>query len=715
MSDDDQIELNLDAEGPAAPVKRKGKGKTAAPATPPTAAEVEDEDEDEDGGEGNETPASPAAEESTFLFLKSSGPLHRLMDDNFMRYASYVIRDRAIPALADGLKPVQRRILHALSEMDDGRFIKVANVVGHTMQYHPHGDASIEDALVTLTNKDYLIEGQGNFGNLLTGDRAAASRYIECRLTELARNEIFNKDITEFASSYDGRRKEPITLPVKLPMLLMLGAEGIAVGLSTRILPHSFTELIEAQIAILQKKPFAVLPDFPQGGLLDASGLVKGIGTARVRARISPKGKDALCIHELPFGVTTEALTSSIEDGVRKGKVPVKSITDYTSEKVEIVLDLKPGTDQKKAIEALYAFTQCEVSVTSRIVAIDGRRPVELNVDEVLRANTAQLLITLERELEHRRKTLRDDLHQKTLVQIFVEHRIYKQIEQCKSFEAIVAALHKGFEPFLKALERALSDEDIEMLLGVRIRRISLFDINRHQKEIGDIRDTLAEVEKNLSNVKAYAIRYLKALIKKYGDAYPRRTQLKTFQEIEIRALTAADLKIGHDRESGYLGSKVDGEPLMNASPYDKLMLVWKDGRFKVISPPEKLFVDTTLLYCAKADRDKPFTMVYTQDGITYLKRFTFGGFIMNRDYQCAAEGANVLLFEEGAPERIYVKYRKFKNQRITQQSFETTSIAVKSAKARGNQMTVKGIAAIASSKPRWWDDSEVAPKGVML
>ena len=682
MSDGDQFELGFDAAQSA---------------------------RDKANGNGQSAEGDPLA------FLKISGPLHRMMDSNFLRYASYVIRERAIPALGDGLKPVQRRILHALFDMDDGRFIKVANVVGHTMQYHPHGDASIEDALVTLTNKRYLIEGQGNFGNLLTGDRAAASRYIECRLTELARNEVFNKHITDETPSYDGRRKEPVTLPVKLPLLLMLGAEGIAVGLATRILPHNFKELLEAQIAILQKKPFQVLPDFQQGGLLDASGLEDGVGTARVRARMEPRGNHALCIYELPFGVTTEAIISSIEDAVRKRKVPVKSITDYTAENVEILLDLKPETTPLKAMEALYAFSQCEVNVSSRIVAIDDNQPRELTVPEVLRANTEQLVRTLQRELEYRHLTLMDALHAKTLVQIFVEQRIYKAIEDCKTYAAITQAIHKGFEPYRKSLERALDAADIEMLLAVRIRRITLFDIERHQQEIGNIRDELKTIEKHLSGMKAYAVRYLKALIKKYGNDYPRRTEIQTFEEIEIRELTADDLTICYDESNGYLGARVEGTQLMTASPYDKLVVVWQDGRFKMMPPPDKLFVDKNMVYCSKADREQIFTLVYTQDGITYIKRFSFGGFVMNKEYRCAGEAAEIHLFEEGTPDRIFVKYKKVKNQRISQQAFEPANIPVKSTKARGNQMTVKKIDRIATKQPRWWNDAKQGPKGVTM
>src|SRR6266705_3154188 len=422
---------------------------------------------------------------------QSGGGLHTRVDRGFLDYASYVIRDRAIPNLADGFKPVQRRIMWALHEKDDGRFIKVANVVGHTMQYHPHGDASIEEALVNLTNKRYLIEGQGNFGNIFTGDPAAASRYIECRLTELARTEVFNDENTEFIPSYDGRNKEPVTLPCKLPLTLMLGTEGIAVGLSARILPHNFPELIQAQIAILKKQPFKCLPDFQTGGLMDARGYRDGAGEVKVRAKIKIKDDSTVAIKEIPPTTTTESLMASIEDASRKGKIKVKSVNDFTSEEVEIEVKSPSGVSAEQLVDALYAFTDCEVTIASRIVVIRNNRPVELVVSEVLRENTAQLVETLKRELELRESKLQNELHFRTLERIFIEERIYKKIEQCKTNEAVLAAVREGFKPFRKELVRELVDTDVERLLQVRIRRISLFDINKHREEIEKIKGEL--------------------------------------------------------------------------------------------------------------------------------------------------------------------------------------------------------------------------------
>ena len=687
---------------------------------------VEKEDASAEGTEKvEEAPPPPPPEPEKFDPLhEDHGPLKKLVDFNFLQYASYVICDRAIPALEDGLKPVQRRILHSLKEKDDGRFIKVANIVGHTMQYHPHGDASIADALVTLANKRYLIEGQGNYGNIFTGDRAAASRYIECRLTELARKEIFNKELTEWIASYDGRNKEPITLPSKLPLMLMLGADGIAVGLSTSILPHNFIELLEAQIELLREKKrtpveLNLLPDFQTGGLMDVSEYDKGRGKVKLRARIEPRenSTNKLIITEVPHGTTTESLTASIEDAVKKKKVPVRAIDDFTAEKVEIELTLSPGASQEKATQALYAFTKCETSVSSRLICLRDKRPVEMTVDEVLRANTKQLVEILEGELNLRRAKLLDDFHSKTLVQIFVENRIYKKIEQCKSYESVIAAIYKGLDPFKDQLRRAIVDEDIEMLLGVRIKRISLFDINKNRQDIENILEELAEVEKNLKALKGYAIRYLKRLIKEYKGQYPRCTESTSFKEIAVRELTATELQIKQD-DNGYIGTNVKGEVLLECSSLDKLLMVWKNGMYKVMPPPEKLFVDGNLERCEIFDREKQYTAVYTDARLTYLKRFKFGGVIMNKEYYLTpGEKSKLKLLVDGTPEAVYVKYQKAKGQRIRQQRFNPSDIAIKGVKSRGNRMTTKSIQYIGTEPGRWWDanDDGAIPEGILL
>lgn len=632
------------------------------------------------------------------------GPLTEMVDDNFLQYASYVICERAIPSVEDGLKPVQRRILHSLHERDDGRFIKVANVVGHTMQYHPHGDASIADALVVLANKEYVIEGQGNFGNLLTGDRAAASRYIECRLTDLARNEVFNKDLTECIPSYDGRNNEPVTLPCKLPMLLMLGAEGIAVGLSTRILPHNFIELLEAVIAAIQKKPFTVYPDLPRGGLIDVSEYEQGNGKIRSRARIEIKGKTKLIITELPYATTTESLENSIEDAVRKKKVPVLSIDDYTAENVEIHLKLKPNTDPEKAIKALYAFSNCENSVSCNCIVIKDMRPCQISVEEVVKFNADRLLDILKRELELSRSRLEEAVNTKTLVQIFIENRIYKAIEECETYPAVQKAVLDGFKPFGKKLLREISNKDVEMLLGIPIKRISLFDINKNREDIEKIMEELAEVEKNLKSVKRYAARYLKALIKKHRNSYPRRSEITSFSEIELRELTAKELTIRHDSKNGYIGTEIDGDEIFKCSSLDKISVVLNSGIYMTIKPPEKLFVDKNLAYCARYDREQLMTMVYQHEKISYIKRFSFGGTILDKEYPAAPEDSKVLFFGEGTPEELYVVYRPRKNQRVHKQIFRPGEVAVKGSQAKGKQLTSKSIARIATEKPRNWD-----------
>jgi topoisomerase-4 subunit A len=671
--------------------------------------------------ESEETSVSEKLTRTHLALDSEHGPLRKLVDYNFLQYASYVICDRAIPNVEDGLKPVQRRIMHALYEKDDGRFIKVANVVGHTMQYHPHGDASINDALVNLANLGgYLIEGQGNFGNIFTGDRAAAPRYIECRLTQLAREELFNKELTRYIPSYDGRNKEPVVLPCKIPLLLMLGADGIAVGLSTKILPYNFIELLQEQIEILREKvrtphKCTALPDFLTGGLMDVSEYDNGTGKVKVRAKIEARSGNRLIITDLPYGQTTESLTASIEDAVKKKKVAVRAINDFTAEKVEIELVLSQGADPEQVKQALYVFTACETSISSRIVVIHNNRPVEMTVDEILHLNTRQLLAILEAELNLRKDKLLDAFHTKTLVQIFVENRIYKKIEQCKTYEAVHKAVMDGLKPFKKMLRRPVVDEDIEMLLAIQIKRISLFDMNKNKEDIEKILAELAEVEKNLKSLTVYATRYLKELIKKYKDRYPRLTEVKTFKEIEVRELTATELDLKHDTDAQFVGTAVKGESLMKCSSLDKLIFVWGNGRYQMVPPPEKLFVDGNLLYSAIFDRDREMTCVYTHQRATYIKRFTFGGTIMNRDYQIAPEGSKIIYWQEGCPDELYLRYRPAKGQRIHQQFFKLKDLAVKGSKAKGNRLTTKSVQYIDSKPGRWWRDDEETPQGVLL
>jgi topoisomerase-4 subunit A len=632
-------------------------------------------------------------------------PFHRRVDRNFLDYASYVIRDRAIPNLADGLKPVQRRILWAMHETDDGRFTKVANVIGDTTKYHPHGDASIGDALVVLANKRYLIDRQGNYGNIFTGDPAAAPRYIECRLSELARAEIFNDEITEFVPSYDGRKKEPVAFPSKLPLLLMLGTEGIAVGMSARILPHNFPELLEAQIAILKKQSFKCLPDFQTGGLMDARGYKDGAGEIKVRAKIKIKDDSTVVITQIPPSTTTESLMDSIEDASRKGKIKVKSVDDFTSEDIEIQVKAPSGVTAEKLVDALYAFTDCEVTIASRITVIKNNRPVEMTVSDVLRENTAQLVETLKRELELKESKLQDELHQRTLERIFIEERIYKKIEQCKTNEAVVAAVYEGFKPFRKQLVRELAESDIERLFQVRIRRISLFDIHQHREEMDRIKGTLTETRRNLKNLTKYVIGHLEGLLAKYGPLYPRLTKSSRYDEVDAKEVAFKAFKVSYDRESGYVGHKISGEEFtVECTKFDKVILVFKDGHYQVVELPEKQFVGPDLVYCGLPERERVFTLAYTNREATYLKRFTFGGTILNKLYHCIPPKSKILFFEPGTPAELYIKYKPAPYQKITQQTCNPKEVEVKGPKTRGRQISVKDVSSINSKPSRGWD-----------
>ena len=661
-----------------------------------------------------------------------------------------MICSRAIPAVEDGLKPVQRRILHSLWEKDDGRYTKAANLVGHAMQYHPHGDASIGDAIVVLANKlwgegrGYLIDGQGNYGSLYTGMPHAATRYIECRLTALARDHVFNPKTTAYVDSYDGRNKEPVYLPSKLPLLLMLGADGIAVGLSTAILPHNFVELLEAEIAVSQKKPFELLPDFQLGGIMDASDYQDGLGKVKVRARIDASEKGKLVITELPWGETTDTISESIEDAVKKKKVSVRKIHDLTSESVRIELELAAGASPEKTMTALYAFTSCEKSISSRpVVLVDGR-PRLMKVSEILRANVERLMELTKREQEIRLGELDDLFHARTLDRIFIEERIYKRIEQEKTMEGVRNAVRTGFVPHMKELRRkVITDDDIERLLKLQIRRISQFDINKNREEIEAIEKEEREVRDNLVHLRAFVVKYLKGLVKQYAKSYPRCTKVESgaFKEVDVRAITASELTIKWDKENNYVGSGLrNGDELFKCSSLDELILVWKSGRFRKVQPEDKIFVDKDLMavmrYNQEKDRDAlDFTCVYEEGsyGFSYIKRFRFGGLIRNKDYFLAPEKpkSKILLLQRGCPETLYVKYKPAKGQKIHQQHFlplelvdrvnrETGKtekqevVPIRSATAKGKQLTTKPIAKVSGAKGSWWDDSEPPSKGVL-
>lgn len=651
--------------------------------------------------------------------LTGAGPLTELLDSNFMQYATYVIGSRAIPAVEDGLKPVQRRILHALWEIDTGKLMKLPRAVGRVMCYHPHGDQSIGPALVVLVNKlwgkgkGYVVEGQGNYGNLYTGADAAAPRYLECRLTKLAKEQLYNPKTTEYVPSYDGENKEPIFLPCKLPLLLMMGAEGVAVGLSTSILPHNFPELLEAEIAILRKKPVSLLPDFQLGGVMDASEYDDGLGRVKVRAVIEKGPKNTLVIRELPWGETTESLIESIRQAVEKKHLQIRNIQNLTSQSVEIVLSLNPGAEASKVLEGLYAFTNCQKSIASRPVVLKGGRPVEMRVSEILRFNVERLVGLIKKEHEIRLQELDELYHSKTLDQIFVEERIYKLIEEEETEETVEKAVMEGFKPFLRRVRRQqITSEDVKRLLDIKIRRISRFDINKNRDELREIEMKEAETKDALAHLTAHVIAYLKGLIKEYGKKYPRCTKAAEapFEKVDMRAITAEDLTIRYDRENHFIGCAIKGgDELFKCSGLDRIVCVWKDGRYRMLAPPDKFFVDVNFERVIPYDREKEFTMVYEEPiyGHTYIKRFKMGGMILNKDYRLAPPKSKILLLTDGCPEKVYMKFRRVKNQRVHQAFFDPREVTLRGASARGIQMTTKSISCISSSHPAWWDDSE--------
>ena len=538
------------------------------------------------------------------------------MKDYFLQYASYVILDRAIPNVIDGLKPVQRRILETLYRMHDEKLHKVANVVGQTMQFHPHGDAPIYEALVNLSNKGFLLDQQGNFGNIFTGDPSAAARYIETRLSELARETMFNPDLTDTVPSYDGRNQEPIVLPAKIPLLLMQGADGIAVGMATHILPHNFKELLEAEIAILEGEEFSIIPDFPTGGFLDAANYDKGKGKVKLRAKIEITDPKTLVIREICYGTTTESLIKSIDEAAKRGKIKIDSINDYTASKVEIEIKLPRGQYAEEVIQALYLFTECEVALSSQVIVIKDNRPWETDVHEILKLHAEKLVTYHKRELEIERDRILEKIFYKTLEQIFIENRLYKKIETVKTLEGIHEAIADSLKPFHKQLIRVPTEQDREKLLQIPIRRISRFDIDKNQEEIAKLEEMLAEVERHLKGVKRYTINYIKKLIQKYGKEYPRKTQVKAIEEVDKRAVATKQIKVGFDPQGGFIGTKVTGPVQIECTNFDKLLLMFKDGTYQVINIPEKQYVNgdgKKIIYVGVADKKTVLNVVYKQ------------------------------------------------------------------------------------------------------
>ena len=618
-----------------------------------------------------------------------------MMDRNFLEYASYVVKDRAIPDVDDGLKPVQRRILWSLYKIDDGRTHKAANVIGNTMHFHPHGDASIGDALVVLANKEYFITKQGNFGNLLTGSPAAAPRYIECSLSPMGREVLFNNDITEFVDSYDGRSKEPVVLPVKIPSLLMLGSDGIAVGMATRIMPHNFNELLNAQISELRGEPFELYPDFQQGGMMDVSEYQDGNGKITLRAKIDIDGRK-LVIREIPATTTSESLIASIEKAAEKNKIKIASVNDYTTEKVEIEIVPTRGYDPEKTRQALFMYTDCSVSISVNLTVIRESRPAVMSVTEVIRRNTQKLLEYLKRELEIELGKQEDLFHAKTLAQIFFENRIYKRIEECGSQEEEYAEVHSGLAPFRELLRRDVTDEDVDKLLALPVRRISRFDIEKNQREIAEVLAKMDEINKNLGSLKQFAVRYLKSLLERYGAMYPRRTEIERLEKIDRTVAALNNIKVGWDRKNGYIGTAIKSEDTIACNEFDRFLCVTREGVYKVIAlPPEKLFVGK-LYDFRKYDASTEFGVIYREakSGKYYGKRSSIGGFILDKEYMlCPAKCKLELLTPRS--DAVYALFETGARGKTAEKEQNLMELPVRTPKARGLLITGKPLAKI--------------------
>jgi topoisomerase-4 subunit A len=627
------------------------------------------------------------------------------MGQNFIEYASYVIMDRAIPDLRDGLKPVQRRILATLAKMDDGKFHKVANVIGDTMKLHPHGDASIGDALVVLANKEYFIERQGNFGNIVTGHDAAAPRYIECRLTDLAKDTLFNPALTETRPSYDGRTSEPVVLPAKLPVMLLIGAEGIAVGMSTRILPHNFTELLEAQIKILKNEPMEIFPDFATGGLMDVSEYDDGLGKVRVRARIEDKDPKTIVIREIPPTTTTEALIASMELASQKGKLKIGSIDDFTTDRVEIEVGLPRGVYADEVIPQLYAHTDCEVSISCNMVMIKDDRPVEIGVSEVLCFLTDRLRGIIRAELELELGRLEDKKHWLDLERIFIENRVYKRIEDATTAEQVVGEVRTGLEPFVGELDREVTDDDIDRLLKIPIRRISQYDIDKNRHDIDATVKAIKTARGKLRKLTDTTIAWLEEVLSTYGDRWPRRTEITTFETVDVRAVARQNLKIAYDHETGFFGTAVKGDRFqLSVSEYDKILLISRDGSYRVVSPEEKILIPDQVIWAGVFDPDegRRFTVVYrTGEKIAWGKKLHIKAFIKDREYRLVKDpkGRVDLLIEGDSDDLVHMDFVPAKRQRVHEADFDLAELEFKGVTAIGRRLAPKPVAKLKKMK----------------
>jgi topoisomerase-4 subunit A len=627
-----------------------------------------------------------------------------MYSDYFLDYASYVILERAVPHLNDGLKPVQRRILHAMEELDDGRYNKVAGIVGNTMNYHPHGDQSIGAAIVQLGQKDLLIDTQGNWGNTLTGDGAAASRYIEARLTKFALDVVFNPKTTRWLPSYDGRRKEPDTLPVKFPLLLAQGVEGIAVGLACKVLPHNFNELIEASIAVLRNEPVSLLPDFPTGGIMDASEYRDGLrgGKVRVRARIATDKKGILRITEIPFGTTTGALMDSIVAAADKGKIKIARIEDNTAADADILVHLPAGADAETTRDALFAFSDCELTISPNSCVIVDGKPQFMAVSDILRRATHNTRELLKTELEIKLGELGEKWHFSSLEKIFIENRIYRDIEECETWEAVLKAIDSGLKPFKKLLKREVTEDDIVRLTEIKIKRISKFDSFKADEEIKGLEKAMAETDKNLRNLTKFTIKWYEDLGKKYGKGRERRTEIASFERVDRMQVVAATETLYVDTKNGFAGYglKKDGEPVEKCSKLDDVISFTQDGKMRVVKVADKVFVGQKPLRVTvfRKDEDLIYSMIYRdgRDGPLMAKRFTVGGITRDKEYDLTkgTTGTRVVYFavhktnEESAAQMLLVHLKPALRMRNLIRPLSFSEFGIKSRSSAGNLVT---------------------------
>jgi topoisomerase-4 subunit A len=627
-----------------------------------------------------------------------------MYSDYFLDYASYVILERAVPHLNDGLKPVQRRILHAMEELDDGRYNKVAGIVGNTMNYHPHGDQSIGAAIVQLGQKDLLIDTQGNWGNTLTGDGAAAPRYIEARLTKFALDVVFNPKTTRWLSSYDGRRKEPDTLPVKFPLLLAQGVEGIAVGLACKVLPHNFNELIEASIAVLRNEPVSLLPDFPTGGIMDASDYRDGLrgGKVRARARIATDKKGLLRITEIPFGTTTGALMDSIVAAADKGKIKIARIEDNTAAEADILVHLPAGADPETTRDALFAFSDCELTISPNSCVIVDGKPQFMAVSDILRRATHNTRELLKTELEIKLGELGEKWHFSSLEKIFIENRIYRDIEECETWEAVIAAIDKGLKPYKKLLKREVTEDDIVRLTEIKIKRISKFDSFKADEEIKGLEKAMAETDKNLRNLTKFTIKWYEELGKKYGKGRERKTEIASFERVDRMQVVAATETLYVDTKNGFAGYglKKDGEPVEKCSKLDDVISFTQDGKMRVVKVADKVFVGQKPLRVTvfRKDEDLIYSMIYRdgRDGPLMAKRFTVGGVTRDKEYDLTRgkAGTRVVYFavhktnEESAAQMLLVHLKPALRMRNLIRPLSFSEFGIKSRSSAGNLVT---------------------------